>query len=264
MAKPILKWAGGKTQMLDKILPHVPARYERYIEPFFGGGALFFCLEPTKSIISDSNPELINVYRRVAIDFEGVVAALKSFENTEEMYYRVRSQKWTDLEPSYAAARTIFLNKTCFNGLYRVNKGGDFNVPFGRYKNPTICDEATLRQASESLRRATILCGDYLDVLRENAKKGDFVFLDPPYVPVSKNADFKRYTKRQFGEGDHRRLAKEVERLKSLGCFVLLTNSNTPLVHELFDLYDMAIYKTRRYISCNGAKRSGEDVLVMV
>lgn len=264
MTKPILKWAGGKTQMLDKILPHVPEQYGRYIEPFFGGGALFFYLEPNNSIISDSNPELINVYKRVADDVEGVVAALKTFENTEEMYYRIRSQNWLDLEPSYAAARTIFLNKTCFNGLYRVNKNGGFNVPFGRYKNPTICDETTLRQASRSLRQAAILCGDYLDILGENAKKGDFIFLDPPYVPVSKNADFKRYTKLQFREDDHRRLAKEVERLKSLGCSVLLTNSNTPLVHELFDLYDVAVYKTKRYISCNGARRSGEDVLVMV
>ena len=147
-AKPILKWAGGKTQMLGYLLPKVPASYGRYIEPFFGGGAMFFALQPENAVISDSNPELINMYREVADHVENVIRCLDRYENTSEMFYAVRNQEWTALPKVEAAARTIFLNRTCFNGLYRVNKQGQFNVPYGKYKNPKICDEDGLRAAS--------------------------------------------------------------------------------------------------------------------
>ena len=159
-AKPILKWAGGKTQMLGDLLPKVPSSYGRYIEPFFGGGAMFFALQPEQAIISDSNPELINLYRQVADNVDDVISHLKKYENSSEMFYAVRSQDWTKLPKSEAAARTIFLNKTCFNGLYRVNKKGQFNVPFVKYKNPKICDEAGLKAASDALKKAEIICGD--------------------------------------------------------------------------------------------------------
>ena len=138
-AKPILKWAGGKTQMLSDLIPKVPASYGRYIEPFIGGGAMFFALQPENAVIADSNPELINMYRQVADHVDDVIKYLKTYENTSEMFYAVRSLEWTTLPKAEAAARTIFLNKTCFNGLYRVNKQGKFNVPFGKYKNPKIC-----------------------------------------------------------------------------------------------------------------------------
>ncbi|MCD8395856.1 MAG: Dam family site-specific DNA-(adenine-N6)-methyltransferase [Lachnospiraceae bacterium] len=262
--KPIVKWAGGKTQMLNAIIPKVPAKYGRYIEPFVGGGALFFALNPEQSIIADSNPELINMYQQVADHVEDVIEYLGQYKNTKEDFYEVRAVDWTILPKAEAAARMIYLNKTCFNGLYRVNKKGQFNVPYGKYKNPNICDKDALYAASELLRRSEIVCGDYLSVLKEYAKPGDFVFLDPPYLPISEYSDFKRYTKEQFYEEDHVELAKEVVRLQELGCHVILTNSNHPLVHELYAPFKIDVIPTKRYISCNGSKRKGEDVIVTI
>lgn len=263
-AKPILKWAGGKTQMLGELIPKVPASYGRYIEPFFGGGAMFFALQPENAVIADSNPELINMYRQVASHVEDVIKYLRTYENTSEMFYAVRSLEWTALPKAEAAARTIYLNRTCFNGLYRVNKQGCFNVPFGRYKNPKICDEEGLRAASEVLKKAEILCGDYILVLEHYAQPGDFVFLDPPYLPISEYSDFKRYTKEQFYEEDHIELAKMVMTLHERGCHIILTNSNHPLVHELYAPFTIEVIQTKRHISCNGSTRKGEDVIVTI
>lgn len=263
-AKPILKWAGGKTQMLGELIPKVPASYGRYIEPFFGGGAMFFALQPENAVIADSNPELINMYRQVASHVEDVIKYLRSYENTSEMFYAVRSLEWTALPKAEAAARTIYLNRTCFNGLYRVNKQGRFNVPFGRYKNPKICDEEGLRVASQVLKKAEILCGDYILVLEHYAQPGDFVFLDPPYLPISEYSDFKRYTKEQFYEEDHIELAKMVMTLHERGCHIILTNSNHPLVHELYAPFTIEVIQTKRHISCNGSTRKGEDVIVTI
>lgn len=261
-ARPIMKWAGGKAQMLKDILPRVPEYTGKYIEPFFGGGALFFALQPDRAVIADSNPELINVYIQVANDVESVISKLKTYENTEEMFYAVRALDWETLPASEAAARTLYLNKTCFNGLYRVNRRGQFNTPFGKYKNPTICDEELLRAASKLLRGKDIICGDYLEVLEKYAMPGDFVFLDPPYVPVSEYADFKRYTKEQFYEEDHRNLADEVKRLHRLGCYVILTNSDHPLVHELYKNFNIQVVDTKRAISSKASTRKGKDVIV--
>lgn len=263
-AKPILKWAGGKTQMLGDLLPKVPVFYGRYIEPFFGGGAMFFALQPENAVIADSNPELINMYREVADHVEDVIQRLKQYVNTSEMFYAVRSQEWTTLSKAEAAARTIFLNRTCFNGLYRVNKQGQFNVPYGKYKSPRICDEDGLRAASAALKKADILCGDYMLVLEHYTQLGDFVFLDPPYLPISEYADFKRYTKEQFYEEDHIELAKMIMTLHERGCHVILTNSNHPLVHELYAPFNIDVIQTKRYISCNGSTRKGEDVIVTI
>ncbi len=262
--KPLLKWAGGKTQLLGEIIPKIPQNYSRYIEPFFGGGAVFFSLRPEQAIIADNNPELINLYQTVADDVDGVIAQLRQYENTEDSFYAVRAQDWTKLPCAEASARTIFLNKTCYNGLYRVNKSGGFNVPFGGYKNPKIADEVSLYAASALLRRSTIICGDYKRVLQENARPGDFIFLDPPYLPVSEYSDFKRYTKEQFYEEDHIELAAEVKRLHELGCHVVLTNSNHPLVNEQYEMFPMEVVQTKRYISCNGKGRTGEDMIVTI
>lgn len=261
-AKPILKWAGGKTQLLANLIPLVPASYGRYIEPFFGGGAMFFALQPENAVIADSNPELINMYRQVAEHVNEVISYLERYENTAEMFYSVREQDWQSLPKAEAAARTIYLNKTCFNGLYRVNKQGHFNVPYGKYKNPKICDRQALYSASEALKKAEIVCGDYFLVLEHYAQPGDFVFLDPPYLPISENADFKRYTKEQFYKEDHIELAKMVMRLHERGCYVILTNSNHPLVHELYAPFKIDVIQTKRHISCNGNTRRGEDVIV--
>ena len=264
VAKPILKWAGGKTQMLGELMPRVPKTYGRYIEPFFGGGALFFSLKPENAIIADSNPELINMYLQVAHHVDDVIECLQKYENTSEMFYEVRSLDWQTLPKAEAAARTIYLNKTCFNGLYRVNRSGQFNTPFGKYKNPKICDIDALRLASEALRKADILCGDYILVLEHYAQTGDFVFLDPPYLPISENSDFKRYTKEQFYEDDHVELAKMIGTLHERGCYVILTNSNHPLVHQLYEQYKIEVIQTKRHISCHGDTRKGEDVIVTI
>lgn len=262
--KPLLKWAGGKTQLLDEIIPKIPKKYGRYIEPFFGGGAVFFAVRPNNGIIADINPELVNLYRSVATNVDGVIEQLRQYENTEEMFYAIRALDTTKLSDVDAAARTIFLNRTCFNGLYRVNKSGQFNTPFGHYKNPKIINEDLLRSASILLSSTTIICGDYKTVLKENAQAGDFIFLDPPYLPISEYADFKRYTREQFYEEDHIELAKEVERLQQLGCHVILTNSNHPLVHEQYQKFPIEIIQTRRNISCKGMGRTGEDVIVNI
>lgn len=262
-AKPILKWAGGKSQMLKYILPLIPNYSGRYIEPFLGGGAVYFALNPDNAIISDSNPELINMYRQVADNVESVITYLNKYKNDKELFYAVREQVWENLPKAEAAARMIFLNKTCFNGLYRVNKKGMFNTPFGNYKNPVICDEDRLRNASKILSKATLVCGDYLDVLKSYAKSGDFVFLDPPYVPVGKYGDFKRYTKEQFYDHNQIELADEVKRLVNLGCYVILTNSNHPLCRELYSEFKYEVVPTRRSISSDSKTRYGEDIIVI-
>ena len=261
-AKPILKWAGGKGQLLSKLEPIIPEYTGKYIEPFFGGGALFFDLEPQNAVIADSNPELINCYQQVANNLPAVIEELGKFSNTEEQFYATRALEWEMLSPEKAAARMIFLNKTCFNGLYRVNRKGQFNVPYGKYKNPTICDEKNLQLASKLLKKSRIICGDYLDVLDKEAKAGDFVFLDPPYVPISEYGDFKRYTKEQFYEEDHVALAEKVKELYAKGVYVILTNSNHPLVQELYKDFELEVVPTKRHISCDGEKRTGEDVIV--
>ena len=263
-AKPVLKWAGGKSQLLDELLSREPKSYGKYIEPFIGGGALFFALNSKSAVIADSNPELINLYKVIASDVESLIKELKTHKNDEDYFYEMRGIDETKLTPIQAAARTIYLNRTCFNGLYRVNKSGKFNVPFGSYINPKICDESNLYQVSQSLQGKTIVCGDYKKVLRDHAKSGDFIFLDPPYLPISEYSDFKRYTKDQFYEDDHKELAEEVNRLCDLGCHVVLTNSNHHLVHELYGQYQIDVFKTRRNISSKANSRHGEDVIVTI
>ncbi|HIX36239.1 MAG TPA: Dam family site-specific DNA-(adenine-N6)-methyltransferase [Candidatus Limosilactobacillus merdigallinarum] len=260
--KPVVKWAGGKGQMLSVLESAMPKHFNKYIEPFVGGGALFFDISPQNAVISDANEELINMYKAIAEDVDGVINELKQYRYDKDLYYQVRAMDPKQMTQTAAAARTLYLNHTGFNGLYRVNKKGQFNVPFGRYKNPRILDEANLRAANEVLKKTTILAGDYLDVLKEYAKPGDLIFLDPPYVPVSKYSDFKRYTSNQFGEEDQKKLAQEVERLYDLGCYVMLTNSNHPMVKELYSNYDIQTFKTRRSINSNANKRTGEDILV--
>jgi len=263
-AKPVLKWAGGKTQLLDDLLSKIPKNYNRYIEPFFGGGALFFALQPNQAVISDSNPELINLYLVLKENADGLIRALESYRNEEQIFYAAREAHWENLDKVSAAARTVYLNRTCYNGLYRVNRRGGFNVPFGKYKNPRISDPENLRAASAALRKADILCGGYKEVLRQYACEKDLIFLDPPYLPISKYSDFKRYTKEQFYEEDHRELAEEIRRLHHIGCYVILTNSNHPLVHELYKEFNIKVIKTKRCINKNGGGRTGEDAIVTI
>lgn len=264
VSKPLLKWAGGKTQLIPNLMKAMPRQFNRYIEPFIGGGALFFHLSPASAVIADTNPELINLYRQIAKDYLPVLKLLQKMPNDEEFFYQERSKLFDNLSPAQAAARTLYLNKTCFNGLYRVNKSGQFNVPFGRYVDPKIADEALLSSVAKALQPVEIIEGDYKKVLSKYANKGDFIFLDPPYLPISQYSDFKRYTKEQFYEDDHRELAEEAKRLSNLGCFVLLTNSNHPLVHELYSEYEIEVLSTRRNINSQAGMRKGQDVLVKI
>ena len=266
-SKPILKWAGGKAQLISEIEARLPEQFNGYVEPFFGGGAVFFHLASRLrhgAVVADSNPELVNLYQQLATHVEKVIRLLAHSKADEKTFYEIRALDWKTMAPEEAAARTIYLNRTCFNGLYRLNKKGEFNTPFGRYSNPTICNPEGLRGAGAALKKATILCADYKLVLREHTKAGDLVFLDPPYLPISAYADFKRYTKEQFHDEDHRELAVEVERLHSIGAHVILTNSNHPLVYELFANREISVISTRRNINSSGGKRRGEDVIVNI
>ena len=259
--KSFLKWAGGKTQLLGELHKYVPNNYDKYIEPFIGGGAMYFSLNPTQSIISDSNEELIITYNQVKSNVESVISRIETFEHKEEFYYEIRSLDPTKLDGCHRAARLIYLNKTCFNGLYRVNKKGQFNVPYGK-GNGSFLNEEVLRNASEFLQGTTIINWDYLAVLNEFAAEGDFVFLDPPYYPVGKYSDFKRYTKEFFYHEDQVRLKNEFERLVNLGCKVVLTNSDHEVILDLYSDFQIDIIETRRMISSNSKTRKGKDIIV--
>jgi DNA adenine methylase len=257
---PILKWAGGKSQLLKNLVPLVPVRFSSYFEPFFGGGALFFHLlanRPSlRAYISDANPELVNCYLRVRDDVDEVIAQLKRHRNDKHHYYKVRSQDPSELDEVGRAARLIFLNKTCFNGLFRVNRRGQFNVPFGKYKNPRIVDEGRLRRVSRSLQQArvAISCCDF-DRALARARAGDFVYLDPPYQPLTSTSRFTSYTRRDFVEQDQFRLAKTFRALDARGVFVLLSNSDSHLVRTLYEDFQIDQVLATRAINCNGKKR---------
>lgn len=255
-AKPVLKWAGGKTRLLSTLRRFIPRRFGRYVEPFLGGGALFFDLAPEEAIIADANPELISFYEAVRDKPDDVLSALKDFKVNERAYYHIRDDMQVpSLSPTARAARFLYLNKTCYNGLYRVNKAGQFNTPFGKYTSVTLADPDNLRAVSAILKRAELTCDDYQDVLKR-AKAGDFVYLDPPYLPVGKYSDFKRYTKECFYEENHRELAKEFSRLDKLGCHVLLSNSYHPTIAALYEAYiPHHTVMVPRFVNCKGDGR---------
>ena len=250
--------------MLTSLMPYLPDRTYRYVEPMIGGGALFFALSPQNAMIADSNPELINLYRAVRDHAFEVAKQYAEWRFDEGLFYELRALNFADLEPVTAAARTIYLNRSCFNGLYRVNKSGAFNVPWGRYKKPYEMDVANLKAAQEALRKSDIHLGDFRTILLREAKKGDFIFLDPPYVPISKHADFKRYTREQFCDDDHRQMAELVTNLSERGCDVLITNSNHPLVHDLYRGYQIEIIQTKRNVNSKNNGRTGEDTVIYV
>ena len=262
--KPVLKWAGGKRQLLPDLLALMPERYERYVEPMIGGGALFFALSNKRALVADSNPELINLYRMIVADLDGVLDAARQWSISEETFYEVRALHFETLDPVTAAARMLYLNKTCFNGLYRVNRKGQFNVPWGRYANPSIVSRATLVAARRRLKQADILLGNYSDILNVHSRKGDLVFLDPPYLPISQNSDFKRYTKEQFREADHRVMRSVVETLRDRGCTIIITNSNHPLMYELYSEFSIKVIETRRNINARSDGRKGQDIIILI
>lgn len=237
LARPVLKWAGGKGRLLPELLGRIPPTFEVYHEPFIGGGALFFALAGQgrlhQTYLSDANPSLIDVYLALRDHMEDVIAALQTHVYERAHYYHVRALNPAGLTLPERAARVIYLNKTCYNGLYRENRKGQFNVPFGRYKNPTICDEPNLRAASRELQGVDIDRRHFSTVL-DYAQPGDFVYFDPPYHPLSATANFTAYDRSGFGPDDQRQLRDVFAALGANGVRAMLSNSDTPFVRELY------------------------------
>jgi len=261
--KPFLKWAGGKTQLLSHILARFPDKFRRYHEPFLGGGAVFFALDRRHTAhLSDVNSALIHTYQAIRDDLPGLLKALRKHQASEEHYYYVRSIAPASLAPTRAAARTIFLNRTCFNGLYRVNRKGEFNVPFGRYSNPKICNEENLAAVSEALQGVKLRVADVLkDGLK--ARAGDLVYFDPPYHPVSPTASFTSYTAKGFGPEQQEQLAELFAALAAKGVHVVLSNSDTPFVRKLFKGFRIEQVFARRAINSRADRRGPvSEVLV--
>ncbi len=243
-ARPFLKWAGGKLQLLGKFAPLWPRRIDRYLEPFLGGGAVFFRLAPDvgTAMLNDVNPRLVELFTLVRDDVDGLIEEIVHLSgrgaNTSRTFYRRREEYNACLdggEPRRRCALFVYLNRTCYNGLYRVNSKGLFNVPFGRYKNPRILDEERLRAASRALQRAQrIESTDFSSFLLESCRDGDFVYLDPPYVPVSSTSYFTGYSRNAFGTGDQRRLADTLATLHERSVRWMLSNSFTPVSRKIF------------------------------
>ena len=265
-AGPFLKMPGGKRQLLPEIREHVPATFGQYLEPFVGGGAVFFDLLASRSevpaYLGDANAELITTYTAVRDDVESVIAALRPHErqHSKEHYYTVRAQR--PRSDAQIAARMIYLNRTCYNGIYRVNRQGGFNVPIGRYANPTVCDADNLRACARALAGAEITCADFASVMSV-AERGDFVYCDPPYLPASKTGDFTSYTAAGFTLADHERLADCARRLKESGVHVLLSNADLPVVREIYGGFEVRVVKARRNINSNGGKRGDVGELLI-
>jgi DNA adenine methylase len=243
-------------------MKHVPARLRGYHEPFVGGGALFFAVRPRRAMLSDSNAELVHCYRQVRDDVYGVLDALARHVYERAHFEAVRALEPSRLAPSERAARFIYLNKTCFNGLWRVNRAGRFNVPFGRYKNPRFADPSTLITASDALRGVEIDCAPFEESLAK-AAPGDFVYLDPPYDPVSPTASFASYTAGGFTWEDQRRLAHACVVLNRRGVRFLLSNSATDRVRELYSGFEQRIVRAPRFINSKAEGRGRVDELLV-
>ncbi len=239
LLQPFLKWAGGKRQLVSKIRDYIPRRFELYFEPFVGAGAVLFDLQPHTALINDANRELINCYRVIKRDPAGLIAHVRQHRNTKTYFYNLRSldrdPSFKKLSPIERASRIIFLNKTCYNGLFRVNSQGHFNVPFGNYSNPVIVDEVVIRAVSRYLTGAHIeISNDDFEAALSGASRGDFVYLDPPYDPLSDTASFTGYNLNSFGSDEQRRLKAVCDDLTGRKCKVLLSNSDTEFIRELY------------------------------
>jgi DNA adenine methylase len=262
-AGPFLKWAGGKSQLLDQYSPLFPTTWRTYFEPFLGGGAVFFHLQPSAAVLTDITEELVNAYVVARDKVDELIAALRVHRNERDYYYSVRAWKPESLTPVERAARLIFLNRTCFNGLYRVNRRGQFNVPFGRYSNPTICDRTGLRAASLALKGVEIYATDFEDAL-ERAQAGDFAYLDPPYNPLSATSSFTGYAEGGFGEDEQRRLTSVYKRMDRRGVMLMLSNSASELVKTLYTGFRIVEVTARRAINSKADKRGPVPELVIL
>ena len=255
---PIVKWVGGKRQLMIELLKNMPENYNRYFEPFIGGGALFFYLQPDNAYISDMNEELINLYQVVGDNVDELITDLQKHDISKEYFMEIRNidrtdkyKNWSDVKK---ASRFIYLNRTCFNGMYRVNSKGEFNVPFGHYKNPRILDENNLINCSNLLQRTEIKHADFSEILKK-VKKGDFVYFDPPYVPLSETSSFTSYTKDGFDMDMQFKLRDICDELDTIGVKFLLSNSDTKLVNELYENYNIKKVFASRQINANADGR---------
>jgi DNA adenine methylase len=254
-----IKWAGGKRQLLEQFKPYFPKKIERYFEVFVGGGAVLFYIiktyKPKYVFISDINEELINCYKVIKENVEELIESLKEYKkkHNKEIYYEVRAKDPKLLSNISRAGRFIYLNKTCFNGLYRVNSKGDFNVPIGSYKNPAIYQEEELREISKLLKKVKMKVRSFEKITKQ-ARKEDFIYFDPPYYPLKKSS-FTTYTKGNFLEDEQKQLREVFGKLDKKGCKIMLSNSNTKFIKDLYEGYKRRFVKANRMINCNGNGR---------
>ncbi len=274
LPQPVVKWAGGKGQLLDRYSRVFPPAFNAYHEPFAGGAAVFFAIRRRgwsgKAYLNDLNPELINLYVVIRDNFPALMEELKVHEahkNNRDYYYEVRNwdrnpRQFSRLSPAKRAARTLFLNKTCYNGLYRVNRSDYFNVPFGRIKNPRVLDGDNLQAVSLALQDVSLTCRDF-EVALAAAGPGDFVYLDPPYQPLTRTASFTAYTRDSFSLLDQQRLARLFAELEQRGCWVMLSNSYTPEIQALYQGYSIQVVQASRAINSRTEGRGPvEEMLI--
>lgn len=267
---PILKWVGGKRQLIDAISPIIQ-EHTTYYEPFVGGGAVLFHEQPSRAVINDSNSELINIYNVIKAEPEYLIELLAKHRerNSQEYFYEVRaldrdSERYGAMSPEERAARIIYLNKTCYNGLFRVNRAGEFNAPWGKYKNPNITNEATIRAMSGYLNRARvkILCGDYREALK-GIRKGSFVYMDPPYMPISSSSSFTGYTAEGFGIQEQKELKRQCDILNKKGIHFLLSNSCCDFIEDLYKDYKVERVSAKRTVNARADKRGAIDEVLV-
>lgn len=266
LVSPFLKWVGGKRQLMPSIVELLPKKIKElnYVEPFIGGGAVLFHLQPKNAIINDFNEELINVYNVIKNNMDELIVDLKKHENNADYFYKIRSldrtEEFTSLTCIQRASRVIYLNKTCFNGLYRVNNAGEFNAPFGRYKNPNIVNEPTLKAVNKYLNSNNVILrsGDYAEIL-EDLNECSFVYLDPPYHPISESSNFTGYVQGGWDIFDQIRLREFCDKLNERGIKFLLSNSSAPLIKDQYEKYRISTIKANRAINSNGAARGEVD-----
>lgn len=269
LVSPVVKWVGGKRQLLDELVPLLPKKVSTYCEPFVGGGALLFMLQPSNAYINDINDDLMRVYEVIRNDVESLILALQEHKNEAEYFYSIRD--WDRNKTKYAAfsdvqkaARIIYLNKTCYNGLFRVNSAGEFNSPFGNYRNPNIVNAPTLRAVSKYFNTAKIHMSskDYVDIL-EVLPKSTFVYLDPPYDPISATSNFTGYVRGGFSKGDQVKLRECCDKLTSRGIKFMLSNSATDFIKEQYSKYNITVVRAKRSINSISTKRGDVDEVVV-
>ena len=259
-ATPFVKWVGGKGRLLSQLRPLLPqgVDFMRHVEPFLGGGALFFSRQPARALLSDVNLSLISTYQAIRDDVDRVIAELEilAASHNDVFYYKVRDRynRAQHASPTSRAAMFVYLNKTCFHGLHRVNRKGEFNVPLGRYKNPRICNQDGLRAASRVLQDVELRCAGFEELIR-NCQPGDFVYFDPPYEPMSRTANFTSYATDGFAQDDQERLRDVFAALDRRGCKLMLSNSDVPFIRRLYACFDITTVAAPRAINCDASKR---------